>query len=320
MAQELASYVTLDVFTAQAFSGNQLAVVKIEGDQLSKKDKQSIAREFNFSETVFLYYDDPRQPPRLEIFTPVNEMDFAGHPVIGLGHVLFRGLLNDLPVPATKEYDPRTIMTKSGPVVIQFDAPSQTVSAEIPHNVHLHSQPVPVQRLLDTQKCLSEGTARARLQAQYPVLSIVKGVSYVLADLTDTPDIFAAVTAGKSPAIDLDDGWRPSFAGTMYYRRTSPLHSDQGTMVQDLRVRMIAIDLEDPACGSGSASLSAYLALQDGRANGKYKYNIDQGSEIGRQSYITVEVFLNDRGDGISMISLAGQAALVTEGRIYLPA
>lgn len=108
--------VTLDVFTAKGFSGNQLAAIKINEDRLSTKQKQLIAREFNFSETVFLYYDNPSQPPKLEIFTPVNEMHFAGHPVIGLGHVLFRGLLVDLPASGTPEGEgmkSQTVITKA---------------------------------------------------------------------------------------------------------------------------------------------------------------------------------------------------------------
>lgn len=249
-------------------------------------------------------------------------MHFAGHPVIGLGHVLFRGLLVDLPVSGTAEgegFKSQTVITKAGPVGIHYNPGSQIVSAEIPHNVHLHSKPVPVENLVRTQLGLQAAAKAGRLRTEYPVLSIVKGVTYVLADLTDAPEVFAGIAAGPSPTVDLDEGWSPSFAGVMYYRHIGSAHVEQGTMVQQLRVRMIAIDLEDPACGSGSAALAAYLSLQGGSGNGKHRYIIDQGSEIERQSNITVEVLLNERGDGISSILLAGQAALVTEGRIHLP-
>ena len=59
---------------------------------ISDQHMQMIAREFNFLERVFLF-DGDGGIPEIRIFTPVNEMAFAGHPVIGTGHVLFRGLL-----------------------------------------------------------------------------------------------------------------------------------------------------------------------------------------------------------------------------------
>lgn len=291
-------------------------MIKVERNHgLSQEAKQRIAREFNFSETVFLHYDDPAQPPRVDIFTPVNEMDFAGHPVIGTGHVLFRKLIPGLPDPAANHTGTLTLVTKAGPVAIEHNPEDQTVSAQIPHSIHVHSKTVSVQTLAKTQAGLRE----ASMQLGFPVVSIVKGVTYALVDFTESPDLFAAVSSGPSPMVDLDDEWGPSFLGVMYYRKLKEEHIDDQTLVQNLRVRMIAIDLEDPACGSGSATLASFLALRDGRAHGRYIFKLDQGSEIQRQSYITVEVVLNERGDGVSTVLLAGQAALTMSGSLYLP-
>ncbi|KAJ5173038.1 phenazine biosynthesis-like protein [Penicillium capsulatum] len=298
MSTQQASYVTVDVFTSERLAGNQLAVIKVDKDHdLSPETKQRIAREFNFSETVFLHHDDPAQAPRADIYTPVNEMDFAGHPVIGTGHVLFRQLLPGLPDSAGTTSCPQTLMTKAGPVAIRYKPENQTVSAQIPHNIHIHSKEIPSLTLAKTQTGLRE----ASLQSGFPVVSIVKGVTYALVDFTKSPDLFAAVSSGPSPTVDLDDGW------------------EGHTLVQDLAVRMIAIDLEDPACDSGTATLASFLALQDGRKNGRYSFNLDQGSEIKRQSYITVEVVLDERGAGVSTVALAGQAALAMSGNLYLP-
>src|SRR3954454_13489302 len=83
-------FVTLDVFTGKRFAGNPLAVV-LEPDGLDTAAMQSIAREFNLSETVFV------QPPenkahraKLRIFTPANELPFAGHPTVGTAVLLGR--------------------------------------------------------------------------------------------------------------------------------------------------------------------------------------------------------------------------------------
>src|SRR3954451_24899304 len=81
-------FVTLDVFTGKRFAGNPLAVV-LQPDGLDTAAMQSIAREFNLSETVFV------QPPengshraKLRIFTPANELPFAGHPTVGTAVLL----------------------------------------------------------------------------------------------------------------------------------------------------------------------------------------------------------------------------------------
>src|SRR5215210_4671103 len=83
-------FATLDVFTARRFAGNPLAVV-LEPDGLDTATMQTIAREFNLSETVFV------QPPensanraKLRIFTPANELPFAGHPTVGTAALLGR--------------------------------------------------------------------------------------------------------------------------------------------------------------------------------------------------------------------------------------
>src|ERR1041384_5919047 len=97
-------FVTLDVFTTKRFAGNPLAVV-LDPDGLDTAAMQTIAREFNLSETVFVFPPaDTRTPPRdftpsepvsvpppadkanrakLRIFTPARELPFAGHPTVG---------------------------------------------------------------------------------------------------------------------------------------------------------------------------------------------------------------------------------------------
>ncbi|HZC05481.1 MAG TPA: PhzF family phenazine biosynthesis isomerase, partial [Ktedonobacterales bacterium] len=81
-------YSQLDVFTSEPFGGNQLAVF-FDADQLSAAEMQSIAREMNFSESVFILPAiDPSAVARLRIFTPHVELPFAGHPVIGSAFAL----------------------------------------------------------------------------------------------------------------------------------------------------------------------------------------------------------------------------------------
>ena len=82
---------TLDVFTDTPFGGNPLAVV-LDADGLGSERMQTIAGEFNLSETVFVL--NPQKAGcnrrKLRIFTPQAELPFAGHPTVGTSYLLAR--------------------------------------------------------------------------------------------------------------------------------------------------------------------------------------------------------------------------------------
>src|SRR5678815_1758731 len=81
MAQH--NFVQFDVFTDRAFCGNPLAVFP-NAEGISDERMMQIAREMNLSETVFvLKSDDEKALRRLRIFTPMREIPFAGHPIVG---------------------------------------------------------------------------------------------------------------------------------------------------------------------------------------------------------------------------------------------
>ena len=83
-------FVTLDVFTEKRFAGNPLAVV-LEPDGLETDAMQRIAREFNLSETVFVFPPENKaHRAKLRIFTPGRELPFAGHPTVGTAVLLAR--------------------------------------------------------------------------------------------------------------------------------------------------------------------------------------------------------------------------------------
>ncbi|KAB2571991.1 putative isomerase [Lasiodiplodia theobromae] len=317
MTAPVIPFVTLDVFTEERFRGNQLAVVTLpDAEFITKSRKQEIAREFNFSETVFLHRRPADSSWAVDIFTPEAEMAFAGHPIIGTGHYLFSLPKDDSPTHHNPpEQNKLVLHTLSGPVSLVHDPAAQLVHASIPHNVHQHTQtPTTWDQLLPTQPHLRPIVARVPQWSPFPAVSIVKGVTYVLCDLTQSDDVFAAVKAGPSPQVPLDDGWGPSFVGVMYYRIL-----EEADDVIKIRVRMIAINLEDPACGSGSSALCSYLALQRGagRGNARLKFDLEEGTEIGRQSFIRVEVVLGEGGDSVKEVWLAGKAAFVTKGEFF---
>jgi trans-2,3-dihydro-3-hydroxyanthranilate isomerase len=81
-------YAVVDVFTDRAFAGNPLAVV-LDADRLSTEQMQSVAREFNLSETTFVLRPTTDEAMyRARSFTPTTELPFAGHPSVGTAWLL----------------------------------------------------------------------------------------------------------------------------------------------------------------------------------------------------------------------------------------
>ena len=84
----------VDVFAEKKYAGNQLAVFRQAGE-LSGDQMQQIARETNFSETTFILRDEPRDGGYdVRIFTPGEEVPFAGHPTLGTAHIIRSEILN----------------------------------------------------------------------------------------------------------------------------------------------------------------------------------------------------------------------------------
>ncbi|KAI4099367.1 MAG: hypothetical protein LQ339_006042 [Xanthoria mediterranea] len=303
-------YVTLDVFTQERFKGNPLAIVEMPlGGELSPETKQRIAREFNFSETVFLHPRSSELSRRtIDIFTTTQELPFAGHPTIGTLVYLCTG------ADSAKENETQsfTLQTKAG--LIKANVSGDIAEASIPHNVRVHKIHVPWQSILNAQPSLR--SAEAGFSTPCPLVSIVKGMTFVLVELPHVEDLAALTLGGpRVDSVEWDQGWE-SFTAPYFYAIVS---EDEEARHVAVRVRMIESTVgEDPATGSAASALSTYLALQRGTARSTYSFSIEQGVEMERHSEIGVKVTLNDSGDGVQDVVLAGSAVLVSEGRLYV--
>ncbi|SFI67270.1 PhzF family phenazine biosynthesis protein [Celeribacter neptunius] len=278
-------YLTYDVFTAAPFGGNPLAVLP-EAQKIPEEQLQKIAREFNYSETVFLYPpEDAANTARLRIFTPFREVPFAGHPTIGaavalseLGHG-----------------------SQNGPDM-RLELKIGLIEATAAHGRAAFTTTTPLSILARPPRELA-----ARCLGLYPdqigsapVLAGV-GLEFTFVELTSR-----AALASCSPDPEaMRDGVRayPSshdFAVAAYFREGDTLH-----------MRMFApLDgvPEDPATGSASAALVRLLAEQESR---DLSLTIHQGDDMGRPSRITATA--NARGT-----TIGGHALRMMEGRLLV--
>ncbi|KAL2358450.1 hypothetical protein BJ546DRAFT_10580 [Cryomyces antarcticus] len=302
------TFVTLDVFTHTKFSGNPLAIVRVPvSTSLTQEQKQVIAREFNLSETVFLHpaLEGLRLPEwKIDIFTVPQEIPFAGHPIIGTACYVLSTYTPQSTGPVRG-----TFITKAGPISLEYC--DGLVRASIPHNVHIHRHGLSSAELLGSQPALNKVVDAKSMRDQSPVVSIVKGMTFALVELSSVEALGHVTTTSTSTQPRLDPEWDESFVALYFY--VCLPSSEEGLF--NLRTRMIAGSLKDPATGSAASALTAYLSLQAGPRN-SYRCAVAQGVEMGRRSDIGVDVTLSEDGTRVAAVTLSGRAVQVMEGTL----
>lgn len=279
-----------DVFTDRAFAGNPLAVVMGAGG-LSTAQMQTIARQFNLSETIFvLPPGDPDHSASVRIFFPTAEIPFAGHPTIGCALHLAGGHDGMVMLEERAGLVPVTI--KNG--LAEFVAPKLPV-------VH----PGTVEREL------------AASALDLPADSI--GFD------RHGPGIWqGGPTFLFLPVASLDDLAQARPTEPFWSRLMDAAGVDSAYLYtrdqQGYRARMFSPTAgipEDPATGSASALLAAQLLAAGDLSEGETSVTLRQGVEMGRPSVIGLTAQVTK--GALSEIRISGRAVPVAEGRIRIP-
>ncbi|MGP9677795.1 PhzF family phenazine biosynthesis protein [Halomonas sp. AOP27-A1-41] len=280
-----AEYYLLDVFTDQPFSGNQLAVF-LNTDGLATATMQAVANELNLAETVFLSAPiEPNHYP-MRIFTPTQELPFAGHPTVGTAQLLAElGLVS--------RTQTLVLHPPVGELTIRYSGENAVFTTARPASI--------------TPSTLDQTTAAALLGLQShqvvstPVISSC-GLAFHLIELSD----LAALKNIHISANIWAEAVAPSGAEQIYLYTGE--NSDRSETT--LRSRMFSREhglCEDPATGSAAAALTGYLATPNETAH----WTIHQGVEMGRASVI--ETTLHN-----GLVQVGGSAVLVGKGELYL--
>ena len=298
-------FATVDVFTAERFAGNQLAVIP-DARGLTDGEMQAIAAEFGYSEVTFvLPPDDPANTARVRIFTPTAEVPFAGHPNVGTAFVLGRQ---------------EEIFGKKPDSKLRFEEKAGLVEVTLlgeqgaPAGARIVApQPLAVGPVIDTATiaaCASLGS-QTLSDVSHPPLALSVGLPFAFAEVKDVatlararPNVSAFHEANVRYPIAED-----SFSLFLYARRPE--------RPWEIRARMFApLDnvIEDPATGSASAALGAYLVSLLPQADAEIEIAIEQGVEMGRRSVITVRV--GKTGGTVREVSVSGNCVAVMRGSI----
>jgi trans-2,3-dihydro-3-hydroxyanthranilate isomerase len=296
-------YITVDVFTDRAFGGNPLAVV-LDAGGLSTAQMQSIAAEFNYSETTFvLPPQDGANDAQVRIFTVRSEIPFAGHPNIGTAFVQA--------TQATKAPARLRFEEKAGLVPVEIlSEQGRVTGAEL-------TAPQPLKRLSEVEvaqaaACLSLSADDVRTERHVPQIVSV-GLPFLMVEVASRDALKRArPDAAAFASIFPRDG---SDAVYFYTRDVPP-----GEQPLDLQARMFHPGSrglsEDPATGSATAAAATLLAELDNARDGELKLRIGQGVDMGRPSLLLTRVV--KQGDKVVSVHVGGACVTMMEGTLQL--
>ena len=258
----------VDVFADTPLAGNQLAVVRDAGSLASER-MQDIAREMNFSETTFVLSEHADRA-QVRIFTPTNELPFAGHPTLGTAWVLGRDRADftlELPV---------------GPVEVTFDAPESANDCGNAAGICWMSPPQPTFAGQVAPAVVAElvGLPAAQLHGDYPPTLVSIGPDFLLVGVVNETALSKATFNLELRAGIESDGIS---ANSLFIFCPGSATDYSARMLFDVNGLR-----EDPATGSANSGFAVYLRDHCGVAPGRYL--VAQGDQMGRPSRIYLDL------------------------------
>ena len=276
----------VDVFTDKKYAGNQLAVF-LDAGNLSSEEMQKIAREINFAESTFVTkLDKENNKAEIKIFTPSQEMQFAGHPIIGTSWVLINKIFDNSP-------ESITLNVPIGPISIHQSNDLIWLKAAQPKFWDIFSK--------EDFPSFSN-LKKEDFENQFPIQEVTTGSAFVMVGLSNKKAL-------ENLVLDKDktDEWLKNHCKTthrglyFYYLEGSKLFS-----------RMLCIEhnqlVEDAATGSASTCLQAHLLKYHKPEFELINY---QGDYINRPSQIHFKGKLTENDFDIQ---IGGNAQLVAKG------
>jgi trans-2,3-dihydro-3-hydroxyanthranilate isomerase len=292
-------YFIVDVFTDTALKGNPLAVV-FDTVGLSTEKMQSIAREFNLSETTFVQRRaagiERTEGVRVRIFTTLEELKFAGHPTLGTASVL------KMQAPETVIGNTVTLALNVGPVPVRFSGTG------------LHGEM--------TQRDPEFGAELDRATvAQLIGLSVEDLNPGLKPQVVSTGTAFAIVALCSAEALsrlrvdqDAATPWLRERGARWFYVLGPEANTESDQHVW--RARMQFYGGEDPATGSAAGCAISYLVAHNA-VESEQQIHVRQGVEMGRSS----DLFLSAKNISakVTEVRVGGSTVSVASGHIFQP-
>jgi trans-2,3-dihydro-3-hydroxyanthranilate isomerase len=289
------NYSIVDVFSQGKYTGNQLAVFKNTGN-ISDSEMQQIAKEINYSETTFILSDKEKAGGYdVRIFTPNEEVPFAGHPTLGTAYIIRNEILNE-------PSDKLILNFKGGQILVSFDNQEEIL--------WMKQYKPTFGRILDTNKVFEVlNIDKEYIDDRFPIQEVSTGLSVIIVPLK-------SLEAVKKVNINREK----------YFKLIE--HTDAKAILvfcpevynseNDLNVRDFAEYYgipEDAATGSSNGCLASYLVKYRYFGKSEINISVEQGYEIKRPSLL----FLKASEDtGEITVFVGGKVEKIAQGEWFL--
>jgi trans-2,3-dihydro-3-hydroxyanthranilate isomerase len=296
--------VQVDVFTSVALEGNQLAVFT-DAHGLSDEQMQALAREMNFSESTFVL---PRKPAverdrgvRVRIFTPQEELPFAGHPTLGTAMVLRTNEMRGSDAPARSSREEIVLDLNVGKIPVRFSVrerlPFGTMTQRDPEfGITHHREAV----------ASAAGLELDDIADDLPIQNVSTGNAFAM-----VPVKSLSVLQKLQPTWSQMSGYLEQ-SGTRFFYFVSRETANPEARMQ---ARMFFYNGEDPATGSAAGPCAAW-AVKYGVIPADEMSLLEQGVEMKRRSRIFLSA--GRAGDKIVNVRVGGHVVEVLRGEVEL--
>ncbi len=286
----------VDVFAETKYAGNQLAVFPQAGD-LSPAEMQQIAKELNFSETTFITSPEPEAGGySVRIFTPVQELPFAGHPTLGTAFVLQQRVIQQavetvilnltvgqIPVQIIYEKGlPDLLWMKQNPPVFGEKVSPDAIASILSLNI-------------------------SDIDSRFPTQEVSTGVPFLIVPLK-TLEALQRIQVNRDRVSALFDSLEAKMIFCFCPEVRHPANH--------FSARMFAPALgipEDPATGSANGCFAGYLAQYEYLGTPTVEARVEQGYEMGRPSLILIKA---EKTNARIEVSVGGKVIWVAQGEL----
>ena len=284
----------VDVFAEEKYAGNQLGVFRKAAD-LSDSDMQMIAKEMNYSETTFILTDEESNGGfDVRIFTPEEELPFAGHPTLGTAFVIQQEILK-------KPTDRVVLNLQVGQIPVTF-----SYKEDIPDILWMKQKsPVFGMEVGKGEMARSLNLEESAVDERFPIQEVSTGIPFLIVPLK-------SLALLKEARVDF-----PKFIKSVEnIDAKAPLVfcPEARENQNDLSVRVF-VDYygipEDPATGSANGCLAGYLTKHRYFGKNRIDVRVEQGHEIGRPSLLYLKA--EEKADEIDVF-VGGRAIMVAKG------
>jgi len=286
----------VDVFAEEKYAGNQLAVFRDAVD-IPDTEMQRIAREMGYSETTFILSQERRDGGYdIRIFTPEEELPFAGHPTLGTAYAIQREIIRE-PVGTI------ILNLKVGQIPVTLSYVGESIDT-----LWMKQMPPTFSRTFDADS-ISQALSldKIEMDGTFPVQEVSTGLPFIIAPLK-------TLDAMKQARVDRER-YRELIKDTQ--AKAVLIFCPQTYNKQnDLNVRVFTDYYgvpEDPATGSANGCLAAYLVKYRYFGKDRIDIRVEQGYEIGRPSLLFLRA--EDKQGEID-VSVGGKVIMVAKGEL----